>query len=55
MNLLNGLMGGGGGHKGGGHSRNPLDVNGDGKVNILGKKKINQKIKINFNLIYWIY
>ena len=30
----------GGGHKGGGHSRNPLDVNGDGKVNILGMKRI---------------
>ena len=36
MNLLNGLMGGGG-HKSRGHSHNPLDVNGDGKVNVLGK------------------
>ena len=37
MNLLNGLLGGGGhkGHKGG-HGHNPLDINGDGKVNALG-------------------
>ena len=38
MNLLNGLLGGGGhkGHKSG-HGHNPLDINGDGKVNALGK------------------